>query len=103
MPRSARSSGSAPGYVAVGLTGEAVRPTGSVAWTSPDGEHWTRVEAPALKNGRAVSLVVTPQGGLLAVGAGLDQEEALVWTSPDGRTWTQVPGEDLVAMTARSG
>ena len=82
------------GYVAVGLTGEAVRPTGSVAWTSPDGEHWTRVEAPALKSGRAVSLVVTPDGGLLAVGAGLDQEEALVWTSPDGRTWTRVPGEE---------
>jgi hypothetical protein len=80
-------------YVAVGLLGDAFRPTGSVAWTSPDGEHWTLVDAPALKTGRTVSLVVTPQGGLLAVGAGLDQEEALVWRSPDGRSWTQVPGE----------
>lgn len=82
------------GYVAVGLLGEAVKPTGSVAWTSPDGEHWTRVDAPALKTGRSVSVVVTPLGGLLAVGTGLDQEEAVVWTSPDGRTWTQVPGEE---------
>ena len=83
----------ASGYVAVGLLGEAVRPTGSVAWTSPDGEHWTRVDAPDLRTGRAVSLVVTPEGGLLAVGTGLDQEEALVWTSPDGHTWTRAPGE----------
>ena len=35
------------GFVAVGPTGEVT--TGSVAWTSPDGEHWTRIDAPDLR------------------------------------------------------
>jgi photosystem II stability/assembly factor-like uncharacterized protein len=81
------------GLVAVGLLGTGVKPTGSVAWTSPDGERWTRVDAPDLRQGRAVSLVVGPDGGLVAVGADLGQTEALAWTSPDGRTWTRAPGE----------
>jgi hypothetical protein len=82
-----------PGFVAVGPTGEAFKPTGSVAWTSPDGEHWTRIDAPDLRSGRAVALVAGPDGGLVAVGAALDERAAMAWTSPDGRTWTQAADE----------
>lgn len=81
------------GYVAVGFLGTAEQPTGSVAWTSPDGEHWTRVDAPDLATGRAVALVVAPGGGLVAVGSDLNEHEAFAWTSPDGIAWTRVPGE----------
>jgi photosystem II stability/assembly factor-like uncharacterized protein len=83
----------ASGYVAVGLLGTAVEPTGSLAWTSADGEHWARVDDPDLAKGRVASLVVRPDGGLLAVGADLDRHGAAIWTSTDGRTWDLAPGE----------
>jgi hypothetical protein len=81
------------GYVAIGATGTVQQVTGSVAWTSPDGVRWSREAAPDLQKGRAVSLVEAPFGGLVAVGADLDEREALVWTSADGRSWRLVPGE----------
>jgi hypothetical protein len=81
------------GFVAIGLLGTAVEPTGSVAWTSPDGEHWTRIESPDLQKGRAVALALAPDGGLVAVGTDQERHEATVWTSPDGRAWTLTPGE----------
>ena len=81
------------GFVAIGLVGTAVEPTGSVAWTSADGEQWTRVESKDLQEGRAVALAVAPDGGLVAVGTEQDRHEATVWTSPDGRAWTLAPGE----------
>jgi hypothetical protein len=81
------------GYVAVGLTGAAQRATGSVVWTSPDGSAWTRVDAADLRRGRTVALAAAPNGGLVAVGSGLNEEEALAWTSADGRSWTLSPGE----------
>ena len=81
------------GYVAIGALGSAQHVTGSVAWTSPDGVRWSRETAPDLQKGRAVSLVEAPFGGLVAVGADLDEREALVWTSADGRSWHLVPGE----------
>jgi hypothetical protein len=81
------------GFVAVGILGEAFQPTGSVAWTSPDGEHWTRVDAPDLKAGRTVALTTGP-GGLVAVGVGIDGHLAMAWTSPDGRAWNLAPAED---------
>ena len=80
------------GFVAVGPTGEAFKTTGSVAWTSPDGEHWTRIDAPDLRTGRAASLAAGPHG-LVAVGAAIDERTAMAWTSPDGKTWTQAPDE----------
>ncbi len=83
----------ATSYVAVGLRGTAGHPTGSVAWTSADGERWTRVDSADLRTGQTASLVVGPDGGLVAVGADLERREALVWTSPDGLTWTRAPGE----------
>ena len=81
------------GYVAVGVLGSIQGYTGSVAWTSPDGRAWTRIDAPDLARGRAVAVVAAPFGGLVAVGSGLDEEEALAWTSPDGRSWAIAPGE----------
>ena len=82
------------GYVATGVTGSVQEVTGSVAWTSPDGETWTRVDAPALRGGRAIALANAPFGGLVAVGSDRTEDEALAWLSPDGRTWTQAPGEE---------
>jgi hypothetical protein len=80
-------------YVAVGVLGSVQRYTGSVAWTSPDGLSWTRVDAPDLLRGRAIALVEAPFGGLVAVGSDLDEGEAYAWTSPDGRSWTLAPSE----------
>ena len=83
----------ADGFVAVGVVGTAQRATGAVAWTSPDGRAWTRVDDPAFADGVAVSVVVAPFGGLVAVGSDVDRREATAWTSPDGRTWTKAPSE----------
>jgi hypothetical protein len=84
----------ASGFVAVGLLGTAGHPTGSVAWTSHDGERWTRVDDADLRTGQTASLVVGPGGGLVAVGTDLERREAVVWTSSDGGAWTRAPGED---------
>jgi hypothetical protein len=81
------------GYVAVGLVGTAQAITGSVAWTSPDGRTWTRVETPDLALGRTVAVVGAPFGGIVAVGSDLDEHEALTWSSPDGRSWAISPSE----------
>lgn len=82
------------GFVAVGVLGSGQRPTGSVAWTSPDGIRWTRIDAPDLLLGRAVALIAAPFGGLVAVGSDLNEHEAFVWLSEDGSSWRLVPGED---------
>lgn len=81
------------GYVAVGVVGSVQQVTGSVAWTSPDGSRWTRHDAPDLALGRAIALVEAPFGGFVAVGSGLNEEEALAWRSADGRAWTIAPDE----------
>src|SRR5262249_34215357 len=81
------------GYVAIGATGNVQDITGSVAWTSPDGVTWTRVDDPALAKGRAVAVVPAPFGGLVAVGSDLDEHEAFAWTTEDGRTWALAPSE----------
>lgn len=81
------------GYVATGALGTGETVTGSVAWTSADGIHWSRQDAADLQRGRVASLLVAPSGGLVAVGADLADHEALVWTSPDGKAWTLAPGE----------
>jgi hypothetical protein len=80
-------------YVALGTVGSVQRITGSVAWTSPDGLQWTRIDAPALQAGRAVALVNAPSGGLVSVGSDLDGHAALAWVSADGRSWTLAPSE----------
>lgn len=81
------------GYVAVGIAGGAQAATGSVAWRSPDGASWTRIDDPELAKGRAVAIVEAPFGGLVAVGSDLDEGEALVWLSADGRSWHLAPSE----------
>jgi hypothetical protein len=80
-------------YVAVGVVGSAQRITGSTAWTSADGDHWSRVDAPDLARGRAIAVIAAPAGGLVAVGSDLDEHEALAWTSQDGRAWQLAPSE----------
>jgi hypothetical protein len=82
------------GFVATGVTGSVQEVTGSVAWTSPDGLAWTRVDDSALLAGRAVALTNAPFGGLVAVGSDRTEDEALTWTSPDGRAWTLAPSEE---------
>jgi hypothetical protein len=81
------------GYVAVGTAGNVQDVTGSVAWRSPDGVAWTRIDDPALGQGRAVPLAEVPFGGLVAVGSDVGEDEALAWLSTDGRAWRLAPSE----------
>jgi hypothetical protein len=81
------------GFVAVGVVGSVQDPTGAVAWTSPDGAAWTRVDDPAFDGAEAVSVATAPFGGLVAVGSTVDRRTAVAWTSPDGRTWKRAPDE----------
>ena len=81
------------GFVAVGVVGEAQHPSGAVAWTSPDGSKWTRVDDPSFVDGIAVAVVPAPFGGLVAVGSDVGRRNAVAWTSPDGRHWTRAPNE----------
>lgn len=81
------------GLVAVGVVGPAQHPTGAVAWTSRDGEAWTRVDEPAFAGSVAVAITAAPFGGVVAVGSTIDRREAVAWTSPDGRHWTRAPSE----------
>lgn len=86
----ARSAG---GFVAVGVVGTAQEPTGAVAWTSPDGVTWRRVDDSSFVGGIAVSVVAAPSGDLVAVGSDLARREAVAWTSPDGLQWARAPSE----------
>ena len=81
------------GFVAVGVVGAAQHPSGAVAWTSPDGSSWSRVDDPSFADGIAVAVVPGPFGGLVAVGSDIGRREAVAWTSPDGRRWTRAPKE----------
>lgn len=81
------------GFVAVGSVGSVQQRTGAVAWVSPDGVAWTRVDDPAFVGGEAVSVAPGPSGGLVAVGYQVDRRVAVAWTSPDGRHWTRAPDE----------
>ena len=82
------------GFVAVGVLGDAQAQTGAVAWTSPDGRTWERIDSPAFDEGKAVAVVESPAGGLVAVGTTVERREAVAWTSPDGHEWTRAPTED---------
>lgn len=81
------------GFVAVGIVGTVQEYSGAVAWVSPDGVTWTRIDDPAFDGGEAVSVVAAPFGGLVAVGTQVDRRMAVAWTSPDGRRWTRAPSE----------
>ena len=81
------------GFVAVGVVGTVQGWTSAVAWTSPDGREWTRVDDPSFADGLAVAVAPAPFGGLIAVGSDVDRRNAVAWTSFDGQTWTRAPDE----------
>jgi len=83
----------ADGFVAVGVVGTAQQATAAVAWTSPDGSHWTRVDDPSFAAAVVVSVAAMPSGGLVAVGSDVDRREAVAWASSDGRRWTRAPSQ----------
>jgi hypothetical protein len=82
----------AGGYVALGRLGTGQRATASVAWISPEGDRWTRIDDPALAGGLVAALVRGP-GGWLAVGSDGDEREAVAWSSADGMRWSRAPSE----------
>jgi hypothetical protein len=80
--------------VAVGVLGSAQHHTGGVAWTSSDGQTWTRIDDPAFEDAIPSSLIVAPFGGLLAVGSDIDRKAALAWLSADGQHWKRITAGD---------
>ncbi|HEX2626435.1 MAG TPA: hypothetical protein VHL56_05980 [Candidatus Limnocylindrales bacterium] len=81
------------GLVAVGVAGSFQQPTGSVAWTSPDGVRWTRVDDPQFSGALLVSSTGMSPVGLVAIGSDLDRRNAVAFTSGDGVTWKRAPDE----------
>jgi len=77
-------------FIAVGVLGPAQHHTGGVAWTSPDGRSWTRIDDPAFKDGVVSAMIVSPFGGVLAVGSNIEKKAALAWTSADGQHWQRI-------------
>jgi len=82
------------GFVAVGVLGPAQHHTGGVAWTSPDGQRWTRIDDPAFDDAVVSSVIVSPFGGVLAVGSNIEKKAALAWTSADGQHWQRITAGD---------
>jgi hypothetical protein len=81
-------------FVAVGVLGTAQHHTGGVAWTSSDGQAWTRIDDPAFDGAVPSSIIVAPFGGLLAVGSDIDRKAALAWLSADGQHWKRITAGD---------
>ena len=87
-------AGGPGGLVAVGRSGP-----DPVAWTSPDGQTWTRHAVPTLGDGiewERMTAVVRTGDGFLAggsVGPELGDRRARLWRSADGAAWTPVPDE----------
>lgn len=74
-------------FVAVGTAQTPL--AAGMAWTSPDGTHWTRQPMPSLAYPEAIAV---GSSGLVAVGYRAEHGDtvAAAWTSPNGRTWTPV-------------
>ncbi|HEX2626464.1 MAG TPA: hypothetical protein VHL56_06125 [Candidatus Limnocylindrales bacterium] len=81
------------GLVAVGVVGSFQQPTGAVAWTSPDGLSWNRIDDPAFSGAILVSVIGGSPVGLVAVGSDLDRRNAVAFTSADGLAWKRAPDE----------
>lgn len=95
--------GTPTGYVSVGFTNGPNDTTRAAAWTSPDGETWTKRTVPhaagssSYSNGWVQAVARGSSGLLVAVGAAplvtTGYPRAAIWTSgDDGVTWTRVTG-----------
>lgn len=97
--RGAAAAPDGQGVVVVGTERGDAEPV-AVAWSSSDGDTWTRAVLPGGATS-AESVVATPDGYLAM---GVDGSDAVTWTSEDGRTWAQgdAPpvGIDTPTMTA---
>jgi hypothetical protein len=71
------------------VLGQGVGDLQPIAWTSPDGIHWTRLDLdPAAFPPEAeIHDLTTVDGVLVAVGA--SPEGGVVWTSEDGKEWAR--------------
>lgn len=65
-------------------------PLRALAWTSSDGETWTRIQQPSFPGG-GINAVSAFDGGFIAVGDAAGH--AAIWTSPDGLSWSRI-GDD---------
>jgi hypothetical protein len=75
----------------------------AAAWTSADGETWTRVPHDETVFGgtssQGMSAVVSSTSGVVAVGWDYSvgpESSAAVWVSADGFAWTRVPHDEAV-------
>jgi hypothetical protein len=60
-----------------------------LVWTSPDGEHWTRIADASMFEGASVSTITDGPAGLVAVGdTGWDRPA--IWVSADGTRWRRL-------------
>jgi hypothetical protein len=81
-------------FVAVGSG-----PGGSIIVTSPDGQHWDRVNDPLVFNPTSSVDVFDADDGFVI--AGSSNGNPAIWTSPDGVAWTADPFGDSLG-TARA-
>ena len=83
------------GLVAIGEDWSGGPPV-TVAWVSPDGYEWERVDDTALEDGTVNALVA---GGPGLVAAGYEwlggDWTAAIWVSADGRTWERIEDPNL--------
>jgi hypothetical protein len=78
---------------------------GAAAWTSTDGDTWTRVDDPALTGGtreQTSAEGVAAQGnGFLIVGNSIgDRMQATAWSSPDGSSYRRLTVPDAAGAEA---
>lgn len=69
-------------YVSIGYVSPGWTP---IAWTSPDGDHWTIQRIGDTEFTFPVAIAVGQSGGVVAVGR--SGPRPIAWTSPDGQRW----------------
>jgi hypothetical protein len=73
----------------------------ALAWTSPDGLHWTAVPKQRSLLDAGMNAVAAGPPGFVAVGTGSGR--AALWTSTDGSTWSRVPDAPMFGPRPGSG